>query len=93
MIAGRVEDLLAHKIAAIRLDATSHQWRLARLLPPLIEEFGATRSPEVIHGCADRILDDYDDAVVRTHILTLAAKQARDCLRKERCAVLEPSAE
>jgi arsenate reductase len=91
MIAERVEDLLVNKIAAIRLDATSHQWRLARLLPSLIEEFGATRSPEVIRGCADRILDDYDDAVVRTHILTLATKQARDCLRKERCAVLEPS--
>ena len=91
MIAGRVEDLLAHKIAAIRFDATSHQWRLARLLPGLIEEFGATRSPEVIRGCADRILDQFDDARIRTHILTLATKQVRECLRQEHCPMLEPS--
>ena len=72
---------------AIRLDATSHRWRLAKLLPQLIEEFGDTRPPEVIRGCADRILDDYDDVPIRSHILTLAHKQTRDCLRQEHCAL------
>ena len=84
----RVHELATEKIDAIRLDATSHRWRLAKLLPQLIEEFGDTRPPEVIRGCADRMLDDYDDVPVRSHILTLAHKQTRDCLRKEHCALL-----
>ncbi len=45
-----------------------------------------------IHGnlrCADRILDDYDDVPIRTHVLTLAHKQARECLRQPVCGVLE----
>ena len=33
------------KIDAIRLDATSHRFRLAKLLPQLIEEFGDTDRP------------------------------------------------
>ena len=84
----RVGELATEKIAAIRLDATSHRFRLAKLLPQLIDEFGDTRSPEVIRGCADRILDDYDHVPVRSHILTLAHKRTRDCLRQERCDVL-----
>jgi arsenate reductase len=87
----RVRELATEKIHAIRLDATSHRFRLAKLLPQLIEEFGDTRSAELIRGCADRILDDYDDVPVRTHILTLAHKRTRDCLRQEHCDVLEPA--
>ena len=88
MIDERVQELVEHKIHEIRLDATSHRWRLAKLLPGLIEEFGDTRSPEVIRGCADRILDDYDDVPIRSHILTLAHKRTRECLRQEpaRCS-------
>jgi arsenate reductase len=59
------------------------------LLPGLVDEFGATRTPEVIRGCADRILDQYDDVRIRSHIRTLVTRQARDCLRHERCEVLE----
>jgi Low molecular weight phosphotyrosine protein phosphatase len=88
LIADRVEDLVTHRIHRIRFDATSHQWRLAKLLPGLIDEFGETRPPEVIRGCADRVLDDYDDVPVRSHILTLAAKRTRDCLRHEQCEML-----
>jgi hypothetical protein len=88
MIDERVTDLARNKIHAIRLDATSHQWRLAKLLPSLIEEFEDSRSPEVIRGCADRILDDYDDVPIRSHILTLAHKRTRECLRQEHCEVL-----
>ena len=84
----RVQELVEHKIHEIRLDATSHRWRLAKLLPGLIEEFGDTRSPEVIRGCADRILDDYDEVPVRSHILTLAHKRTRECLRHEHCEML-----
>jgi protein-tyrosine-phosphatase len=84
----RVRDLATNKIDAIRLDATGHRWRLQKLLPQLIDEFGETRDPEVIRGCADRVLDQYDDVPIRTHILTLAHKQTRECLREERCALL-----
>ena len=89
MIDERVKDLAYNKIDAIRSDGTSHRWRLAKLLPQLIEELGETRAPEVIRGCADRILDDYDHGPVRSHILTLAHKQTRDCLRQEHCNVLD----
>jgi len=89
MIDGRVRELAHEKIHAIRSDATSHRWRLAKLLPQLIEEFGEKREPEVIRGCADRILDEYDHVPIRSHILTLAHKRTRECLRQERCDVLE----
>jgi hypothetical protein len=42
----------------------------------------------VIRGCADRILDDYDHVPIRSHILTLAHKRTRECLRKESCEML-----
>ncbi len=77
MIDARVKQLATENIDAIRLDATSHRWRLAKLLPELITEFGDTRPPEVIRGCTDRILDDYDNVPVRSHVLTLARKRTR----------------
>jgi|SRR5664279_887088 arsenate reductase len=91
LIDERVRDLAENKIHAIRLDATAHRFRLEKLLPQLIEEFRETRSPELIRRCADRILDDYDDVPVRSHIITLAHKRTRDCLRQEHCDVLEPA--
>jgi arsenate reductase (thioredoxin) len=84
----RVRELATEKLDAIRFDPTSHRFRLAKLLPQLIDEFGDTRSPEVIRGCADRILDEYDDVPVRTHIFTLAHKRTRECLRQEHCEML-----
>lgn len=84
----RVRELAIEKIDAIRADGTSHRWRLAKLLPGLIEEFGQTHQPEVIRGCADRVLDDYDDVPIRSHILTLATKRTRACLREDQCALL-----
>lgn len=91
MIAERVENLVQNRIHEIRLDEASHQWRLARLLPGLVEEFGATRTPETIRGCADRVLDDYDHVPVRTHVLTLAHKRTRECLKRQVCELLETS--
>ena len=84
----RVRELATTNIDAIRSDETSHRWRLAKLLPQLIDEFAGTRKPEVIRGCADRVLDQYDDVPIRSHILTLAHKQTRDCLRQDVCALL-----
>jgi protein-tyrosine-phosphatase len=89
LVADRVADLLDNHIDDIQSDTTSHQWRLAMLLPSLIDEFSPSRAPELIRGCADRVLDQYDDVPVRSHILTLANRQARECLRHERCELME----
>ncbi|HEY2159784.1 MAG TPA: arsenate reductase ArsC [Solirubrobacteraceae bacterium] len=91
MIDARVSSLVAENLDAIRDDGTAHRWRLAKLLPHLVEEFGSSRPPEVIRGCADRVLDDYDHVPIRSHILTLAHKQTRECLRHEDCEMLERS--
>lgn len=92
LVAERIADLLRDHIDEIQSDRTSHQWRLAKLLPSLIDEFGDTREPEVIRSCTDRILDDYDDVAIRSHILTLAYRQTRDCLRNDTCDVLQHTA-
>lgn len=84
----RVRELATANIDAIRRDQSSHRWRLQKLLPQLIDEFGDTRDAEVIRGCADRVLDEYDDVPIRSHILTLAHKQTRECLREDTCALL-----
>ena len=89
LIEARVGELVDDHIEEIQSDRTSHQWRLAKLLPSLIQEFGETRDPEVIRGCTDRILDEYDDVPIRSHIFTLAHKRARQCLTHETCEVLE----
>ncbi len=46
LIAERVTDLLREHIDEIQSDRTSHQWRLAKMLPQLIEEFGDNRSSD-----------------------------------------------
>jgi hypothetical protein len=88
LIADRVDELVGENIDAIRSDPTSDQWRLAKLLPALIEEFGERHPPEVIRGCADRILDDYDDVPIRSHVLTLAHKRTASASRRSgaRCS-------
>jgi protein-tyrosine-phosphatase len=84
----RVREFVETRLDRVRADRTAHQIRLARLLPALAEEFEATKSPEEIRACADAILADYDEAPVRSFILTLAHRRTRECLREETCAVL-----
>ena len=82
----KVEELINDRIDAIRTDATAHSMRLQRLLPQLVEEFGGEKSGGEIRACADQMLKPYDDANVRSFVLTLAARQTRECLREGRCA-------
>jgi hypothetical protein len=84
----RVRNFVEHRLDAIRADHTAHQIRLERLLSNLVEEFEGIRSPDVIRGCADAILAEFDGAPVRSFVLTLADKRTRECLREEHCAVL-----
>ncbi|MGA2471624.1 MAG: hypothetical protein ABSG64_13160 [Solirubrobacteraceae bacterium] len=88
LIDRHVKELAVGKLDAIYADETAHRFRLQRLLPDLISEFAETRSPELIRACADRVLADYDDVPVRTHIITIAHKQTRDCLRQDTCSLL-----
>jgi arsenate reductase len=78
---GRVKDLLEHRIDAIRSDRTAHQVRLLRLLPMLVEEFGATHSEDEVRAAADAALAEYQDVPVRSFVMAIAHRRARDALR------------
>lgn len=84
-IAGRVDDLLLRRVEEIRADKTAHSIRLANLLRPLIAEFEDRRTPEEIRTCADAVLVNYDQVPIRSHILSLAHRRTRECLRAETC--------
>ena len=87
-IQARVRELIADRLDAIRSDRTAHQLRLARLLPLLADEFADTKPAEEIRACADAVLEGFDGVRVRSHIMTLAHRQTRECLRKDTCDVL-----
>lgn len=56
-----------------------------RLLPGLVAEFDGWREPAEIRSCADRVLETFDAADVRTYVPVLAEKRTRACERAERC--------
>jgi hypothetical protein len=84
----RVRDLIENRADEVRSDRSGHARRLAQLLASLVEDFGETKSGEEIRACADAILNDYEDAPVRSFVLTLAERRIRECLREPQCAVL-----
>ena len=84
----RVKDLIDTRLDAIRSDHTAHQIRLAKLLPDLAQEFEGIRSAAEIRTCADAILADYQDAPVRSFVMSIAHRRTRECLRKESCDAL-----
>ena len=84
-IEAHIRELIGDRLEAIRSDRTAHEMRLTRLLPMLAKEFGDTKPADEIRACADAVLTGFDGARVRTHILTLAHRQTRDCLRKDTC--------
>ncbi len=87
-VEARVKDLLEARIDAIRSDRTAHQMRLVRLLPDLQKEFADIRSDEEIRTCADAILAEFQDASVRSFVMSIAHKRARACLKAEHCDAL-----
>jgi len=89
LIEAKVRDLIENRLDAIRSDTTAHQARLARLLPALADEFKDKRSDWEIRACADAVLAQYDDVPVRSHVMTIAHRQTRDCLRAEHCHELD----
>ena len=87
-IEAHVQELIAHRLDAIRTDRTAHELRLTRLLRLLADEFAEAKPAEEIRACADAVLEKFDGARVRTHIMTLAHRQTRECLRQDTCALL-----
>jgi arsenate reductase len=75
----RVRDLLEHRIDAIRADRTAHQVRLARMLPGLIKEFPGVPGAQV-RSVADAVLSEYTEVPVRSFVMTLAERRARERL-------------
>lgn len=84
----RVKELIEQRIDAIRSDPTAHQLRLQRLVPDLAREFEGVRSDAEIRTCAAAILAGYQDARVRSFVMSIAHRRTRDCLRAERCDAL-----
>ncbi len=87
-IEAHIRKLIGERIEAIRTDRTAHELRLTRLLPMLADEFAVTKPAEEIRACADAVLEKFDGAHVRTHIMTLAHRQTRECLRRDTCDLL-----
>jgi protein-tyrosine-phosphatase len=91
-IEAHVRELLSDRLEAIRSDPTARQLRLARLLPMLAGEFADTKPAQEIRACADAVLTGFDGARVRTHVMILAHRQTRDCLRRDTCDLLATQA-
>jgi len=88
VIEAHIRELIEQRLEAIRTDRTAHQLRLTRLLPLLADEFTDTKPAEEIRACADAVLEGFEGARVRSHIMTLAHRQTRECLRKDTCDLL-----
>jgi arsenate reductase (thioredoxin) len=84
-IEDRVRGLIEARLPDIRSDRTAHQLRLMRLLPDLAREFDGQRSEQEIRSCADAILGDYQEAPVRSFVMTIAHKRTRQCLAAKTC--------
>lgn len=69
-------------------DRTAHQVRPEQLIPGLAQEFEGLRSAAEIRTCADAILAQYDEVPIRSHVMRIANRQTRDCLRAEHCDTL-----
>jgi protein-tyrosine-phosphatase len=78
----RVTDLLENRIEQIREDRRQHMMRMSRLVPGLVDEFGGELTDDEIRRIADEILATYDEAPVRSFVMTLANRKARQILRE-----------
>ena len=81
-IEARVIDLAQDRIEAIRADHRQHKMRLAQLVPGLIREFKGRLSDQEIRQIADELLVTYDDVPVRSFVLTLANRRAREIIKQ-----------
>jgi arsenate reductase (thioredoxin) len=78
----RVKDLLENRLEQIREDRRQHMMRMSRLVPGLVNEFGGELTDDEIRRIADEILATYDDVPVRSFVMTLANRKAREILKE-----------
>jgi hypothetical protein len=84
----RVREFVESRLDDVRSDETAHRLRLKKLIPSLVDEFGDEKPAEEIRVCADSALAGFADVPVRSFVLTLAHRRARECLRDGSCASL-----
>jgi arsenate reductase len=78
----RVLDLAENRIEQIREARRQHMMRMGRLVPGLVDEFGGRLTDEEIRQIADEILDTYDDVPIRSFVMVLANRKAREILKQ-----------
>jgi arsenate reductase len=78
----RVRNLVHDRIDEIREDRRQHQMRMGQLVPGLVEEFGDRLEDEEIREIADEILDEYEEVPIRSFVMTLANRKAREILKR-----------
>ena len=88
LVEQQVLTLLATRLATIRGDRTHHEQWLRQLLPQLMHEFEGSHEPQKIRACADEVLRRYDDVPVRSFVVALAHREARELLRERTPALL-----
>jgi arsenate reductase (thioredoxin) len=81
-IEARVIDLAENRIDQIRADRRQHMMRMARLVPGLVKEFSGRLTDEEIRRITDEILEGYDEVPVRSFVMTLANRKAREILKE-----------
>jgi arsenate reductase len=78
----RVKDLLDSRLDEIRRDRRQHVMRMSRLVPGLVDEFGGELTDDEIRRIADEILARYEEVPIRSFVMTLANRKAREILRE-----------
>lgn len=82
LVESRVRALVSTQLETIRGDRTYRELWLRQLIPSLHREFDEVHGAETIRKCADEVLDRFDDARVRSFVVTLANRDARERLRQ-----------
>lgn len=77
----RVVELVRDRIEDVREDRRQHRMRMAQLVPGLVDEFSGQLTDQEIRHLADEILETYDNVPVRSFVLTLANRRAREILK------------
>ena len=60
---------------------------MAQLVPGLVDEFSGQLTDQEIRHIADEILETYDNVPVRSFVLTLANRRAREILKARTTSV------
>jgi arsenate reductase len=82
LVEQHVRMLVTAQLETIRGDRTLHEQWLRQLLPSLNREFDDIHHPMAIRATADEVLEHFDNVRVRSFVVALAQREARDRLRR-----------